>query len=156
MKLKPQILLSNALRTLACLALAFSAQALWAQGAYRCDDNGKTVYQAAPCAGGKAVDAAVKPTADQKGMAETNAAQERADAKRMAYQRSAREAKLRSERERTGINREEKFRSVSGMKPEEATAMDKRQNPDIKKDKKRKVAHKPKPPKKTKLVADTK
>jgi hypothetical protein len=91
LKLNPQMLLNNALRALACVALAFSTQALLAQGAYRCDDNGKVTYQAAPCAGGKLLDQAAKPSADQKGIAEADAAQERADAKKMARERAARE-----------------------------------------------------------------
>jgi hypothetical protein len=149
LKLSPQTLLNNALCALMCTALAFSAQAAFAQGAYRCDDNGKVTYQATPCAGGKAVDAAAKPTADQKAQATANAAQEKIDAQALARERAARERNA------------PKPGGAAGIDAYKTTSMQEREGVVKNKTSKRKAHHKtkavkavkPKPPKKTKPAA---
>jgi hypothetical protein len=128
---------SKPLRALLCGLALISSQPLWAQAAYRCDDNGKVVYQAAPCAGGKAVNAADKPSVDQKAQAQAAAEQERQDAKALARERAARQSsmpkpsgaagiegyKTTSMQEREGVVKNKTKRSKAHKKPKATKIM---------------------------------
>jgi hypothetical protein len=152
MKFTLQTRINKCWRVLACITLVLSTQALWAQAAYRCDDNGKMVYQAAPCASGKAVEGATKPTADQKGMADANAEQERADAKKMAAERAARARNTPSPSGAAGMN----TYKTSSMQEREGIVKNKISKKKAHHKTKGAKVVKPKPSKKTKPVAGTK
>jgi hypothetical protein len=72
----------------ALLCIASSANA---QSSYKCEADGKVTYQATPCVGGKAMDAAAAPSAAQKKQAVEENMRNESAVKDMAADRKMRE-----------------------------------------------------------------
>lgn len=136
---------SQPLRALLCGLMLLSSATSWAQAAYRCDDNGKVVYQAAPCAGGKAVNAADKPSVDQKTQAQAAAEQERQNSKALARERAARQSSMPKPSGAAGI---EGYKTTS-MQEREGVVKNKTKRTKAHKKPKASKIVKPKEPKKT-------